>query len=246
MPEHWPEKFVLDVLKRTRHMSMIRRTASYIYRTIRRVLATDPDRFLQRVPGVIHVGANTGQERDRYRLLGLRVIWIEPIPEVFEELTRNIRDIPGQRAVRALVTDRDGAEYDFHIATNQGASSSILDLKEHRGIWPDVGYRETIQLTSATLDALLAREGISPSDYPALVLDVQGAELLVLQGATGNLPAFQYIKLEVADFESYAGCCQVGDVAAFMRRHGFREAGRTKFAARPGVGAYYNIVYARR
>jgi hypothetical protein len=40
---------------------------------------TKQSRFLRDVTGVIHVGANTGQERFLYRLFGLNVIWIEPI-----------------------------------------------------------------------------------------------------------------------------------------------------------------------
>jgi hypothetical protein len=42
--------------------------------------------YLRKVRGVIHVGANEGQERDLYAAFGLNVIWIEPIPEVFQVL----------------------------------------------------------------------------------------------------------------------------------------------------------------
>jgi hypothetical protein len=38
-----------------------------------------------------------------------------------------------------------------------------------------------------------------------LVLDVQGAELKILQGAKGILHKFCYIKLETADFDFYPG-----------------------------------------
>lgn len=52
--------------------------------------------YLMRVPGVIHVGANVGQERDLYRQLGLRVLWIEPIDEVFNTLVSNIEGYRSQ------------------------------------------------------------------------------------------------------------------------------------------------------
>lgn len=39
--------------------------------------------FLSKGRGVIHVGANAGQERELYAAFGLHVIWIEPIPDVF-------------------------------------------------------------------------------------------------------------------------------------------------------------------
>jgi FkbM family methyltransferase len=216
-----------------------------ILRRIRSILKGNPDRFLRHVSGVIHVGANTGQERDSYGKHGLRVIWIEPNPEVFESLQSNLKNHPGQIAFRYLVTDRDGQEYKFRISNNEGASSSILDLKLHRDIWPEVNYIKEITLSSVTLVSLLGAEGIKPSDYDALILDTQGSELLVLKGAAPLLQHFKYIKTEVPDFESYAGCCQLTDIDAFLTQRGYRILSRHKFAERPQGGSYYDVVYER-
>jgi FkbM family methyltransferase len=206
----------------------------------------DPEHFLKYVPGVIHVGANTGQERVVYDNFGLRVIWIEPIPSVFDTLAANIRPFPRQRAFQGLVTNRNDAEYEFHIANNDGKSSSILAIKQHADIWPDVQYRESIRLKSTTLTALCEREKIDPADYGALVMDTQGSELLVLQGAVGLLRGIEYIKTEVADFEAYAGCCRLADIEAFMRRHGYAEIWRKKFAGRAQGGSYYDVTYRKK
>jgi hypothetical protein len=67
--------------------------------------------FLGKVRGVIHVGANSGQERDTYLRHGLSVVWIEAIAEVFEELLVNIKNHANQRAFCALLSDRDDKEY---------------------------------------------------------------------------------------------------------------------------------------
>lgn len=171
---------------------------------------------------------------------------MEPIPEVFDRLQRNLRGFDRQRAVQALVTDVDGREYDFHISTNHGASSSIFELARHREIWPQVDFSSTIRLTSTTLPTLLASEGIDPSRYQALVLDTQGSELLILRGAAPILRGFAYVKTEVADFESYAGGCLLEEMERFMRDQGFREDGRNRFAGRADVGNYYDVVYRRR
>jgi FkbM family methyltransferase len=88
--------------------------------------------YLRKVRGVIHVGANEGQERDLHAAFGLNVIWIEPIREVFQVLRDNISELQAQRALNYLVTDEDGKEYEFHIANNGGSSSSILDLSRHK------------------------------------------------------------------------------------------------------------------
>jgi FkbM family methyltransferase len=202
-------------------------------------------RFFRNVSGVIHVGANTGQERFLYRLFGLNVVWIEPIPEVFQALTAKIARFRGQHALQALVTDRDDGEYEFNVASNNGASSSILDLGMHKDIWPEVGYERTITLRSKTLSSLVEQERIDLDRHDALIMDVQGAELLVLEGATPILPRFRYVKTEVPDFESYEGCCQLSDIAAFLTARGFREYARNKFAERAEGGSYYDVVYER-
>lgn len=217
-----------------------------ILRPIKYKLIKTPDSFLCDVSGVIHVGANSGQEREQYNNFGLQVIWVEPIPEVFTELKSNIKGFSNQRACQALVTDVDGREYQFHISNNIGASSSILELKQHKDIWPDVHFTTSISLKSITLASLLERESIDPCDYQALIMDTQGSELLVLQGSIPILENFEYIKTEVPDFESYEGCCQLVDISAFMESHGYIEYSRNKFASRAAGGDYFDIVYRKK
>ena len=206
-------------------------------------LSRHPDAFLKEVTGVIHVGANTGQERNTYRKFGLKVIWIEPIPEVFAILQQNLAGYSGQRAFSYLITDQDDAEYQFHVANNGGASSSIFDFELHKEIWPQVDFERTITLRSITLPSFVQRENIHLPDYQALVLDTQGSELLVLKGAASLSHRFRFVKLEVSDFESYKDCCQLRDVEQFFHTHGYQERSRRKFADRPGGGSYYDILF---
>ena len=209
------------------------------------MLKRNPDRFLRKVSGVIHVGANAGQERELYAKFGLRVIWIEPIPEVFKKLKENVADFSQQRALKCLVTDQDNVAYQFHIANNEGHSSSILDLNLHKDIWPQVAYEKTITLRSKTLPSLLEEEHVDCSEYDSLIMDTQGSELLVLKGAVTILENFTYIKTEVPDFESYSGCCQLTDISSFLARRGYREFSRQKNAEHPNGGSYYDVVYKR-
>lgn len=204
------------------------------------------DEFLRNVSGVIHVGANTGQERELYGKLNLRVIWIEPIPEIFQTLQTNLRVFPNQRAIQGLITDYDDREYPFHVSDNNGESSSVLNLKHVTDIWPSLNYTSTVLLKSTTLASLFEREQIDPLHYQALIIDTQGSELLVLKGSVPVLHNFNYIKTEVADFESYAGCCQLADINSFLARHGYAEISRHKFASRPGGGNYFDIIYEKK
>lgn len=203
------------------------------------------EKFLKKISGVVHVGANIGQEREIYNQYGLSVIWIEPIPQVFEQLKSNIKEYKHQQAVQALITDIDNKEYEFHIANNNGASSSIFELKDHRNIWPSVDYQESILLKSTTLTSLFKKELLDISKYQALIMDTQGSELLVLKGSLPILKHFNYIKTEVADFESYEGCCTLYQMVDFMLEHGYTEYSRKIFAQNIKVGKYYDIVFKK-
>ena len=214
-----------------------------ILRKLRKVLPQD--HFLRRVRGVIHIGANSGQERDLYARYGLEVLWIEPIPAVFETLRSNLKNFPKQRAFQRLISDQDRCSYTLHISNNGGASSSIFELAAHREMWPEVRFTESIEIEGVTLPSFLGEEGIDVRGFDALVLDTQGSELLILKGATDILERFRYIKSEVADFESYAGGCQLPELDAFMAKHGFRQQSRYTFAESLKGQKYYEVLYRR-
>lgn len=223
------------------------RTLQRAYQRAKRTIRPTMDtRFLQHVKGVVHVGANTGQERAVYDSFGLPVLWIEPIPEVFETLRRNVAPYPGQRAIQALVSDADGQQVEFHVASNDGASSSMLAPAQHKELWPSVQFERTLHLTTQTLPSLLKQHGVDLRPYDALVMDTQGSELRVLQGAEPLLAHFEFIKTEAADFEAYVGCCRLEELDAWLAERGFENHSRVRFRnQRPGK-AYYEVVYRRR
>ena len=159
------------------------------------------DRYLASCSGVIHVGANCGQERDLYARHQLPVVWIEPLNDQFEALNNNIRGLANQVAIRGLITDRDDELHILHVANNAGASSSIFELHLHKDIWPNIHYVNDVEMRSSTLPTALNTAGIDYAAFDALVLDTQGSELLVLRGAAPILAQFKFVKTEAADFE---------------------------------------------
>ena len=204
-----------------------------------------PDAYLRRLTGVIHVGANEGQEREIYELFDLDVLWIEPIPDVFRRLQANIKPFPKQRALQYLVTDQDEGHYAFHVANNDGESSSLFEFSRHREMFPEILYSHDVAMRSLTLSTLLRKERIDLSRYQALVMDTQGSELLVLKGAADILPNFRFISAEAANFEAYQGCCKADELAAFVGKHGFVEQKRGVGFSMAGVGTYWQILYRR-
>lgn len=210
-------------------------------KVMRRIWA--PDRFLRKITGLIHIGANTGQERYLYHNNNLRVLWIEPIPSVFDQLVANILRYPEQKAIRHLVSNEDGREATLHIANNNGASSSLLELKDHKAMWPDIDYTDHITMSSITLPSLIREESIPIDQYQALILDTQGSELLILKGALPIIHHFNFIKVEVPNYEAYRGCCQINEMNAFMQANGYTIYSINKFADNARGFKYYDVVY---
>ena len=66
----------------------------------------------------------------------------------------------------------------------------------------------------------------------------------MLKGCGALLKKFRYIKIEVSDFESYAGCPKPEEIENYLYQFGFKELRRETFAQKLGVGSYYNILYS--
>jgi FkbM family methyltransferase len=231
------EKFVN--LRESRAANSFRRARNYTKRLFR----SDPDAYLKQVRGVIHIGANVGQERENYAKYNLNVLWIEPIPAIFRELAANIASYSKQKGIQALIIDQDDRETILHVSNNGGASSSIFDFHKHKDIWPEVRYTHDITIKSMSLPTLLRSSGIALSEYDCLVLDTQGSELLVLKGAETILGAFSYIKTEAADFESYRGSTQVGELIGFLAKHSFSLKLKDRFAKHKDGGSYCDLLF---
>lgn len=210
-----------------------------------RLLADSQDFFLKEAKGVIHIGANLGQERELYSQHNLDVLWIEPIPSIFSQLQENLKGYPKQQALKYLLTDENDKGYDFHIANNTGASSSIFNLAKHQEIWPEINYIDSIHLNSITFETLIEKENIELARYDSLIIDTQGSELLVFKGAGNLIKNFRFIKTEAADFEVYEGCCDLDDLENHLKPFGFMEVSKKRFATKCGVGNCYDIVFER-
>lgn len=173
--------------------------------------------------GVLHLGANTGQEAEIYCQLGIpNVIWVEADPNLFRKLQDHVKAFPGQRALRACVGEEDGKEVEFNIANNGGQSSSILPLGTHAQEHPEVRYVGKLKMQTIRVDTLLTRMDIHLSRNWLLNLDLQGAELLALKGMGTLLHSnFRYVYSEVNDQELYKGCALVEEVDAYLWQYGF-------------------------
>lgn len=168
--------------------------------------------------GVLHVGANVGEEAPVYDELGIKdVVWIEANSQLIPQLRINAKKYK-HKVLHALVGDVEGLEVELHISNNAGQSSSILELGTHKIAHPEVHYVGSEVMKMVRLDQHGCWGGI---DF--LNIDVQGAELKVLKGLGDVLHQFKWAYLEVNKAELYKGCALVEDVDMYMLGFGFKR-----------------------
>jgi FkbM family methyltransferase len=170
----------------------------------------------QQADGILHIGAHYGQEAERYYKSGSRVIWFEGMPDVFETLSHRIKIYPNQTAILAVLGDSNRL-VNFNVTDNQGQSSSVFSLaKGHR--FPTKIVSE-ISLQMKRLDDILTP--LDLADFSHWVVDVQGAELIVLQGAGELLTNCYTLEVEVSTYETYTGGARFEELDSFLRERGF-------------------------
>jgi FkbM family methyltransferase len=170
--------------------------------------------------GVLHIGANIGEEAPVYEELGIhKQVWIEANPEIFKQLEVNIADYPSATAHNYCIGDEDGKEVMFHVSNNGSQSSSILDLKLHKVEHPNVDYVAHVPMVMRRVDKL----GLDLTDCDLLNVDLQGADLLALKGLGDIIKQFRAVYIEVNKSELYEGCALIEDVDFYLGSFGFQR-----------------------
>jgi FkbM family methyltransferase len=173
------------------------------------------------VKGVLHIGAHECEELDFYQQLNLNLndlIWIDGLKEKVKlAISKGIPNI-----YHCIISDEDDKKVSFNVSNN-GQSSSILDFGTHSKEHPGVFYIESIVESSITIDTFLKKNKLDIINYNFWNLDIQGAELLALKGATNSLHAADAIYLEINDTEVYSGCALVGELDEFLSSYNFKR-----------------------
>lgn len=181
---------------------------------------------LRKVPGlgmrgVLHLGAHLAEEADLYYDFGVRkVYWVEGNPDLRDTLEKQLGRYTGNKVIIGLVTDQDGVMRDFNVSNYESMSSSVFEFGTHSEFSPDTVWVEKKQLRTITVDTLSKRHDFRGINF--LNMDLQGAELLALKGATKFLDQIDYIYTEVNLDDVYVNCAKADEVVAFLNDHGFR------------------------
>jgi FkbM family methyltransferase len=171
--------------------------------------------------GIIHIGAHLMEEREDYLELGFNnTIWVEANPDLYNKI---IKKIEGQESVfNYVVSDLDDEIVEFNI-TNNGQSSSILELDKHKIHHPHIYVERTISLKTESMETIINKNNINMDVYDFINIDIQGAELKALQGFGDLLNKIKYIYTEINTNSLYKNCCLVNELDEYLEKYGFER-----------------------
>jgi FkbM family methyltransferase len=194
-------------------------------RDLQNIFDTDALRHVDR-RGVIHVGADIGQEVPLYLDYGFKnIILIEANPTSYKMLEAKFSRYCNISLFNYAICDRGGI-VDFHIHTSRSGSTepaSILPMKRFKQIVKTLHTAETIQVPAITLDCLVETHDVELDRYNFVNIDIQGAELLALRGARKIMSSLDAIIVEVNLIEMYESGALEGEIVAFLADQGFEK-----------------------
>jgi FkbM family methyltransferase len=171
--------------------------------------------------GIINVGSYLAKEYTTYKELSVNnIIFVEANPNIIESLKSQV----GKECLifNNLIYHLDDVELDFKIS-NHLQSSSLLDFEKHKIYHPDLSnVVNIIKLKTKKLDTLIKENNIDMNKFNTLMLDVQGAEKLVLEGFTENIKYIDYIYTEINFDEMYKGCSLFDEFNLYLKIYGFK------------------------
>ena len=181
-------------------------------------------RYLQehgkRPKGVFHVGAHECEERGAYNQHGIsdgNIVWVDGNMDLVNRM--KARGVPN---VFYGLIDESERDVTFYI-TNNGQSSSILEMGTHKDLYKDIVVIEERKARTTTIQTLVASNGIDMHNLNFWNFDIQGAELLALKGAGDLLSYADALYLEVNTDEVYKGCAKLHELDEFLAQKGFQR-----------------------
>ena len=167
--------------------------------------------------GILHVGAHECEELNDYEkyLNRSKILWIEALNDKVDFCKQKYNNIQIENAV---VSDKI-ENIKFNISNN-GQSSSILELGLHKYFHPHVCYINSFMIETKLLKDIICNYDIN---YNFLNLDIQGAELKALKGMESYLYTVDYIYTEVNSDYVYENCALITELDEYLLKFGLHR-----------------------
>jgi FkbM family methyltransferase len=165
--------------------------------------------------GILHVGAHECEELNDYEKYINResILWIEAMPD---KVQLNLNKYYNLKIEQAIVSDEE-VEVLFNCSNN-GQSSSFLELGLHSEFYPGIVYVNSFTQKTQLLENIIAKYNI---DFNFINLDIQGAELKALKGMEKYLNKIDYIYTEVNTDYVYKDCAIITDIDDYLSKFNF-------------------------
>lgn len=178
---------------------------------------------------VLDVGAHRGEYAKFLRDLGFtgHIESIEPVPDCFEELERNMAGDPRWRGHELALGNHSGA---MPIQVRHGSDFSSFRTPSaygRRRFEQAMDPCRTVTVEVRRLDHVFeALVDERPTPRVLLKLDTQGTEMEVLEGAGARLDRIAALQLEVAANQPiYEGAPSMWEILPRLARHDFVVSG---------------------
>ena len=201
-----------------------------IYRLIKQIVRSQDDNipkayimlFLPPNPVVVDAGAHIGDDTRSISYLwpDAAIHAFEPVPALFQQLCANTRGLAHVHCYPLALAAETGTATLYVSGGGGDASSSLLAPKEHLSLNPHVSFPQTISVPTMTLDGWGDQQNCMHLDF--LWLDMQGAELAMLQASPRLLSTVSVIHIEVATVELYEKNPLYAEVRLWLESQGFR------------------------
>lgn len=175
------------------------------------------------ITGILHIGSHDCEELSFYHVfLGIylqNILWIDGNPYKINECKS--KGIPN--VYHAVITKKDDDKIPFYIS-NYSQFSGILEMKKIVDKYSDIYHVDTILQDTITIDTFFKKIKKCPKKYVFWTINIQGAELLALQGAEESLKHVKIIYLNVRTEELFKNAVLIGQVEEYLASIGFQRA----------------------
>lgn len=167
-------------------------------------------KLLHDVRGVLQVGAHRGEEVEAFNLLGIeQQAYIEPCADAATDLRARCAQFASGATPKVIECALDAEPRARTLLRAQDTACTSW--------FPHVEKSTSIPVQTTTLDRVFAEGHLDGADYNLLFLDVDGAELDVLEGARQSLHRLDVICVAVFYEPIYDGAPRPEEIQKFLR-----------------------------
>jgi FkbM family methyltransferase len=168
--------------------------------------------------GVLHVGAHECEELGDYEqyIQRSKILWIEAMENKVEANKAKYEHLLIENAV---ISDKEET-LKFNVSNN-GQSSSLLELGLHKQFHPHIHYVDFFMAKTQLLKDILPK--YEDIHFNFLNLDIQGAELKALKSMGDYLNNVDYIYTEVNSDYVYEDCALITELDDYLSQFNLKR-----------------------